>query len=109
MVARRGRLGLGPRTSRRRRQDGTRNFAHVFDQLTCVEIKVQAPFNVVSRSLSELLLAPLGRVYPSEIVPEFELKTWPRCRDGDNLTNCLISTRELTERRRPHEDRPFGR
>ena len=36
----------------------------------------------VSRGLSEVLLAPVGRVYLSEIVSEFEPKTWPRCRDS---------------------------
>ena len=33
---------------------------------------------VVCRGLSEVLLAPLGRVYLSEIVSEFGPKTWPR-------------------------------
>ena len=44
----------------------------------------------VSRGLREVLLAPVGRVYLSEIVSKFEPKTWPRCRD--NLTHWLIST-----------------
>ena len=44
----------------------------------------------VSRGRSEVLLAPRGRVYLSEVVSEFEPKTWPRCRD--NLTHWLIST-----------------
>ena len=37
----------------------------------------------VSRGLSELLLAPVGRVYLSEIVSEFGPKPGPRCRDGE--------------------------
>ena len=37
----------------------------------------------VSRGRSEVLLAPRGRVYLSEIVSKFELKTWPRCRDSE--------------------------
>ena len=38
---------------------------------------------VVSRGRSEVLLAPRGRVYRSEIVSEFGPKTWPRRRDRE--------------------------
>ena len=48
----------------------------------------------VSRGRSEVFLSILGRVYHSEIVSEFELKTWPRCRD--NLTHWLIPHRSTT-------------
>ena len=37
---------------------------------------------LVCRGLREVLLSGYGRVYLSEIVSEFELKTWPRCRDS---------------------------
>ena len=37
----------------------------------------------VSRGLSEVLLAPVGRVYLSEIVSKFEPKPGPRCRDSE--------------------------
>ena len=33
--------------------------------------------------MREVLLSGYGRVYLSEIVSEFELKTWPRCRDSE--------------------------
>ena len=50
----------------------------------CVEIKVQLVLQFgVSRGLREVLLAPVGRVYLSEIVSKFEPKTWPRCRDSE--------------------------
>ena len=48
----------------------------------------------VSRGRSEVLLSGCGRVYLSEIVSKFELKTWPRCRDSENnLTHWLIPHR----------------
>ena len=37
----------------------------------------------LSRGLSEVLLSILGRGYRSEVVSEFEPKTWPRCRDRE--------------------------
>ena len=37
---------------------------------------------LVCRGVREVLLSGYGRVYLSEIVSEFELKTWPRCRDS---------------------------
>ena len=50
----------------------------------CVDIKVQLVLQFgVSRGLREVLLAPVGRVYLSEIVSKFEPKTWPRCRDSE--------------------------
>ena len=50
---------------------------------TCVEIKVQLVLQFgVSRGLREVLLAPVGRVYLSEIVSKLEPKTWPRCRNN---------------------------
>ena len=36
---------------------------------------------LVCRGLREVLLSGYGRVYLSEIVSEFEPKTWPRCRE----------------------------
>ena len=45
---------------------------------TCVEIKVQLVLQFgVSRGLREVLLAPVGRVYLSEIVSKFEPKPGP--------------------------------
>ena len=38
---------------------------------------------VVSRGRSEVLLAPVGRVYQRNVVSEFEPKPGPRCRDSE--------------------------
>ena len=52
--------------------------------VACEEIKVQLVLQFgVSRGLRGVLLAPVGRVYLSEIVSKFEPKTWPRCRDSE--------------------------
>ena len=55
----------------------------VFSESSCEEIKLQAPFNLVCRDRSEVLLSPYGLNYQSEVVAEFELKTWPWCRDSE--------------------------
>ena len=58
--------------------------------VACEEIKVQLVLQFgVSRGLRGVLLAPVGRVYLSEIVSKFEPKTWPRCRDRETR---IIST-----------------
>ena len=36
-----------------------------------------------------MLLSGCGRGYPSEVVPKFEPKTWPRCRDSETLPLSL--------------------
>ena len=52
--------------------------------VACEEIKVQRVLQFgASRGLREVMLAPVGRVYLSEIVSKFEPKTWPRCRDSE--------------------------
>ena len=49
----------------------------------CVATKVQVVLQLgVSRGRSEVRLAPVGRVYLSEIVSKLEPKTWPRCRNN---------------------------
>ena len=56
----------------------------------CVEIKVQLVLQLgVSRGLREVLLAPVGRVYLSEIVSEFGPLRGPRRRDRETR---IIST-----------------
>ena len=80
---RRGLDGLGPRRPHRG--------PHVVQ--VCVESKVQLVLQFgVSRGLREVLLAPVGRVYLSEIVSEFGPLRGPRRRDSENLTHWLIST-----------------
>ncbi len=37
----------------------------------------------VSRGRNEMFLSIRGRGYRSEVVSEFEPKTWPRCRDRE--------------------------
>ena len=56
---------------------------------------------LVYRGLREVLLSGYGRVYLSEIVSEFELKTWPRCRDSliDFHTGSRRSRRTRTPSR----------
>ena len=56
---------------------------------------------LVCRGLREVLLSGYGRVYLSEIVSEFELKTWPRCRDSliDFHTGSRRSRRTRTPSR----------
>ena len=50
----------------------------------CVDIKVQLVLQFgVSRGLREVLLAPVGRVYLSEIVSEFGPLRGPRRRDSE--------------------------
>ena len=50
----------------------------------CVDIKVQLVLQFgVSRGLREVLLAPVGRVYLSEIVSEFGPLRGPRRRDRE--------------------------
>ena len=52
--------------------------------VACEEIKVQLVLQFgVSRGLREVLLAPVGRVYLSEVVSKFEPKPGPRCRDSE--------------------------
>ena len=46
----------------------------------CVEIKLQF---LVCRGVREVLLSGYGRVSQRDVVSEFELKTWPRCRDRE--------------------------
>ena len=56
---------------------------------------------LVCRGVREVLLSGYGRVYLSEIVSEFELKTWPRCRDSliDFHTGSRRSRRTRTPSR----------
>ena len=52
--------------------------------MACEEIKVQVVLQFgVCRGSREVLLSEYGRVYPSEVVSEFEPKPGPRCRDRE--------------------------
>ena len=59
---------------------------------------------VVSRGPRDVLLAQLGRLYQRDVVSEFGPKTWPRCRDSDNLTHWLISTQAGRPPRHHHDE-----
>ena len=52
----------------------------------CGDRSSKAPFNLGSLVV---LLARRGRVYPSEIVSEFEPNPGPRCRDGETRPPSL--------------------
>ena len=52
----------------------------------------------VSRGPSEVLLALRGRVYQRDIMSEFELKTWPRCRDSDATALTQREVRNASRR-----------
>jgi len=59
---------------------------------------------LVCRGLREVLLSGYGRVYLSEIVSEFELKTWPRCRDS--LVDFHTGSRRSRRTRTPSRASP---
>ena len=59
---------------------------------------------LVCRGVREVLLSGYGRVYLSEIVSEFELKTWPRCRDS--LVDFHTGSRRSRRTRTPSRASP---
>ena len=65
------------------RRDQSGNVPEVFEFGLCGNQSSSALQFLVCRGRSEVRLAPVGRVYLSEIVSEFEPKTWPRCRDSE--------------------------
>ena len=80
--------GHGPRTRKTARPREARRAEHRRDRAQsvrgCVDIKVQLVLQFgVSRGLREVLLAPVGRVYLSEIVSEFGPLRGPRRRDSE--------------------------
>ena len=83
-----GVVGHGPQSRKRTRPREARRPFNSCDRAQgvrgCVDIKVQLVLQFgVSRGLREVLLAPVGRVYLSEIVSKFEPKPGPRCRDSE--------------------------
>jgi hypothetical protein len=55
---------------------------------------------VVSRGRSEVRLAPVGRLYQRVVVLEFELKTWPWCRDSETRVTRPLARGEKRGTRR---------
>ena len=65
----------------------------------CGKLQVVLQFGVSLR-VEAVILAPLVRVYLSEIVSEFELRTWPRRRDRETRITPRVNVVAATASRR---------